>query len=174
MSLTGGARLRATCVPTSSLEQLRWFLKCLWWRAGAGRARLPSAEAPGSRTGFPSSVGLAPQGRRLLSPPPALVQSRGGADFWAGLWSLVTDELCAPPAGQSGLVAFCKLGSWWVRLQLFQKAGCWRAVRGRALLTGHLFILWKFLSLTEEDLNKFESLTMGAKKKLKTQLELEK
>ncbi|XP_061030363.1 zinc finger CCHC domain-containing protein 14 isoform X2 [Eubalaena glacialis] len=32
----------------------------------------------------------------------------------------------------------------------------------------------KFLSLTEEDLNKFESLTMGAKKKLKTQLELEK
>lgn len=37
-----------------------------------------------------------------------------------------------------------------------------------------LFILWKFLSLTEEDLNKFESLTMGAKKKLKTQLELEK
>ncbi|XP_069822398.1 zinc finger CCHC domain-containing protein 14-like [Dendropsophus ebraccatus] len=32
----------------------------------------------------------------------------------------------------------------------------------------------KFLSLTEDDLNKFESLTMGAKKKLKTQLELEK
>ncbi|XP_051696270.2 zinc finger CCHC domain-containing protein 14 isoform X5 [Oryctolagus cuniculus] len=32
----------------------------------------------------------------------------------------------------------------------------------------------KFLSLTEEDLNKFESLTMGAKRKLKTQLELEK
>ncbi|XP_039174548.1 zinc finger CCHC domain-containing protein 14 isoform X1 [Crotalus tigris] len=32
----------------------------------------------------------------------------------------------------------------------------------------------KFLSLTEEDLNKFETLTMGAKKKLKTQLELEK
>uniref|UniRef100_A0A8C5PWV9 Zinc finger CCHC-type containing 14 n=1 Tax=Leptobrachium leishanense TaxID=445787 RepID=A0A8C5PWV9_9ANUR len=32
----------------------------------------------------------------------------------------------------------------------------------------------KFLSLTEEDLNKFESLTTGAKKKLKTQLELEK
>ncbi|MEE6500432.1 hypothetical protein FKM82_003777 [Ascaphus truei] len=32
----------------------------------------------------------------------------------------------------------------------------------------------KFLSLTDEDLNKFESLTMGAKKKLKTQLELEK
>lgn len=38
----------------------------------------------------------------------------------------------------------------------------------------NLFLLWKFLSLTEEDLNKFESLTMGAKKKLKTQLELEK
>jgi hypothetical protein len=37
-----------------------------------------------------------------------------------------------------------------------------------------LFLLCKFLSLTEEDLNKFESLTMGAKKKLKTQLELEK
>ncbi|XP_043937465.1 zinc finger CCHC domain-containing protein 14 [Protopterus annectens] len=32
----------------------------------------------------------------------------------------------------------------------------------------------KFLSLTEEDLDKFESLTTGAKKKLKTQLELEK
>eukprot|EP00062_Callorhinchus_milii_P005259 gi/632944527/ref/XP_007887556.1/ PREDICTED: zinc finger CCHC domain-containing protein 14 isoform X2 [Callorhinchus milii] len=32
----------------------------------------------------------------------------------------------------------------------------------------------KFLSLTEEDLNKFETLTLGAKKKLKTQLELEK
>uniref|UniRef100_A0A8C7E7E0 Zinc finger CCHC-type containing 14 n=1 Tax=Naja naja TaxID=35670 RepID=A0A8C7E7E0_NAJNA len=31
----------------------------------------------------------------------------------------------------------------------------------------------KFLRLTEEDLNKFETLTMGAKKKLKTQLELE-
>lgn len=37
-----------------------------------------------------------------------------------------------------------------------------------------IFLLSKFLSLTEEDLNKFESLTMGAKKKLKTQLELEK
>lgn len=34
--------------------------------------------------------------------------------------------------------------------------------------------LHKFLSLTEDDLNKFETLTMGAKKKLKTQLELEK
>ncbi|XP_078400542.1 zinc finger CCHC domain-containing protein 14 isoform X2 [Cetorhinus maximus] len=32
----------------------------------------------------------------------------------------------------------------------------------------------KFLSLTEEDLNKFETLTLGAKKKLKMQLELEK
>lgn len=40
--------------------------------------------------------------------------------------------------------------------------------------TKHIFFLYKFLSLTEEDLNKFESLTMGAKKKLKTQLELEK
>lgn len=38
----------------------------------------------------------------------------------------------------------------------------------------NIFFLSKFLSLTEEDLNKFESLTMGAKKKLKTQLELEK
>lgn len=38
----------------------------------------------------------------------------------------------------------------------------------------NVFFLSKFLSLTEEDLNKFESLTMGAKKKLKTQLELEK
>lgn len=38
-----------------------------------------------------------------------------------------------------------------------------------------LFVFFhKFLSLTEEDLNKFETLTMGAKKKLKTQLELEK
>lgn len=41
-------------------------------------------------------------------------------------------------------------------------------------VTAFLFLLCKFLSLTEEDLNKFESLTMGAKKKLKTQLELEK
>ncbi|XP_032891524.1 zinc finger CCHC domain-containing protein 14 [Amblyraja radiata] len=32
----------------------------------------------------------------------------------------------------------------------------------------------KFLSLTEDDLNKFETLTLGAKKKLKMQLELEK
>lgn len=40
--------------------------------------------------------------------------------------------------------------------------------------TPPVFSLYKFLSLTEEDLNKFESLTMGAKKKLKTQLELEK
>lgn len=36
-----------------------------------------------------------------------------------------------------------------------------------------LFRLLQFLGLTEEDLNKYD-LTQGAKKKLKTQLELQK
>lgn len=60
------------------------------------------------------------------------------------------------------------------------KAGFWNCsslkmeIRILQVIKLNIFFLSKFLSLTEEDLNKFESLTMGAKKKLKTQLELEK
>lgn len=36
-----------------------------------------------------------------------------------------------------------------------------------------LLMIFQFLALTEEDLNKYD-LTQGAKKKLKTQLELQK
>ncbi|KAM4833956.1 zinc finger CCHC domain-containing protein 14 [Thomomys bottae] len=126
-------------------------------RPVCGVAGIPSAQS-GTQHHLQHSAGMAaalPHCSHAAGPGPALAYR---AQVDASPTILMPPSLQAPqPQEQNGIL------DWLRKLRLHKYYPVFKQLT-----------MEKFLSLTEEDLNKFESLTMGAKKKLKTQLELEK